>query len=767
MARKGEHAVRSTRLCFLCAFLLAAVALSCARKPPEPSLKKLYERRGEPIEGVDMSALEGRRIVIDPGHGGVFPGAVGIGGLKESDVNLGVALYLWGLLDEAGADVTLTRTTDRDFVEGDSLALRRDLKARVDTAEQVDPDIFISLHHNAEPGGDSTFNQIQIYHKLDDSGPSLDVARIMAKHLLLNLGEPDCRVLPGNYYVLRNSPSPSILCEPSYLTNPVVENKLKLAEKQRLEAESYFLGLLDYFSRGVPRVAEFRPQAETSESRPRIEVAFGPGTAVDASTVRIALDGEDLDVSSFEPGKFIAFPATHLAGGWHVATASARGIGGNSSREARTSFHVSLKPAIVTVTREPARPNPPYPQKVSAIVLDANANPVADSTTVEFIWDGGTADRLTSGGRASVFVGRELSYDRTYIAAVCGGVPGDLKLNDGAGPDMVSGFVTDAEGKPVEGAMVIEPDSGESAVTDKHGFFAVGAPDGATGLEITRRGYKKTYFWVRPDEAPVAEIERLYAGLPPATVVTIDPAGGGGESGYIGPAGNKASDLNLAVALKTAHLLTGAGIEARLTRRDDVRMTPEERVRTNEAAGSDLFITIGHAPGPENAARIGHYHNSQRGIEMAGLTKTYFESLTGDTAMTGATANYLVQQTSCPAIQVIYTAPRTMQGEEELTDIAKIWRRAYALFLAVIAFRGVDGRSTFSADLEVTEGGEPAADALVIVDGALEVMTDDSGSLSLMMMEKTDHTVEAYSTTGRSAPIVLNEESGIIRIELE
>lgn len=768
MARKGERAVRANRLCFLFAFLLAtAVALSCARKPTEPSLKRLYERRGERIEGVDLSPLKGRRIVVDPGHGGVFPGAVGIGGLKESDVNLGVALYLWGLLDEAGAEVTLTRTTDRDFVEGDSLALREDLKARVEIAREVDPDIFISLHHNAEPGGDTTFNQIQIYHKIDDTGPSLDVARSMAKHLLLNIGEPDCRVLPGNYYVLRNSPSPSILCEPSYLTNPVIESKLKLAEKQRLEAESYFLGLLDYFSRGVPRVTDFMPRSETNKSRPRIEVSFEAGTAIDGSTVRIGLDGRDLEVWSPEPGRFIAFPGSHLAGGWHVATASARGIGGNSSREARTSFHVSLKPAIVKVTRKPLRSNPPYPQRLSAVVLDANGNPVADSTEVEFIWDGGTAERLTSEGRASIFVGSELSYDRTYIAAVCKGVPGDLKLDDEGGPNTVSGFVTDIEGNPVEDAMIMEPESEGSAITDRHGFFAVTAPEGVTGLEITRKGYRKSYFWVREDEAPVASLERLYASLPPASVVTIDPAGGGEEPGWIGPAGNKASDLNLAVALKTAHLLASAGITARLTRRDDVRMTPDERVRANEEAGSDVFITIGHSPGPGFGAKIGHYHNSRRGIEMAGFAKTYFEGVLGDTATTGATANYLVQQTSCPAVQVIFTAPLTLQGEEGLADIAPVWKRAYALFLAVLAFRGVDARDTFSVDCEVTEGGEPAPNALVVVDGALEVMTDESGRLALKLLEKTDHTISAYSTTGRSAPSVFNQDSGLIGIELE
>ena len=753
--------------CVLLFLMLTVLVLACARKPPEPSLVRLYERLREPIEEVDLSALEGRRIVIDPGHGGAFAGAVGVKGLKESDVNLGVALYLWGLLDEAGAEVTLTRSTDRDFVDGDSLRLRDDLEARTAIVNEINPDLLISLHHNAEPGGDSSFNEIQIYHKLDDRGPSLDVARLMGKHLLLNLGEPDCRVIPGNYYILRNSTSTAILCEPSYISNPAVENKLKLAEKQRLEAESYFLGLVDYFSRGVPRVEEFTPEGEIEESRPRIEVVFDSLTAVDASTVRIALDGNELDVSSPEPNRFTAFPESDLRSGWHSMTVSGRGISGNAAPRAAASFLVSMAPSIVKLDKVPSIPNPPYPQRISAIVEDRNGNPVADSTLVEFIWDGGKVDVPTVDGRASVFVGRELGFDRTYIAAVCEGVPGDLKLVHGTEGSMISGFVRYSEARPIEGAIVMEPGSGNSAITDEHGFFAVEAPEPVTGLEITRKGFRKTYYWVRGDEMPVAVLDRLYAGLPPATTVVIDPAGGGEETGWTGPAGTLASDLNLAVASKLAHLLESAGIYAHLTRSEDKRVTNEERVRSNEAVHSDLFISISHGPAAETSAHVGHYHTSTRGIEIAGKIGASYEALLGAQASTGPTAEYVVQQTSSPAVSVRFAAPGTVEGESLLADVSGVWRRAYALFCAVLAYRGIDEEVAFSVPGTVTEKGAPAANALVMVDGVLEIMADDSGGFALRLLEKTDHTIQAFSTTSRSAPRVFNEESGFLELELE
>ena len=60
-------------------------------------------------------AVSGRRVVIDPGHGGPDPGAVGRSGLREKELVLEIAFYLRRLLGRAGVYVTMTRETDRDF----------------------------------------------------------------------------------------------------------------------------------------------------------------------------------------------------------------------------------------------------------------------------------------------------------------------------------------------------------------------------------------------------------------------------------------------------------------------------------------------------------------------------------------------------------------------------------------------------------------------------------------------------------------------------
>jgi N-acetylmuramoyl-L-alanine amidase len=87
-----------------------------------------------------------RKIVLDPGHGGKDPGAIGPGGLAEKDVVLGIAKKLAvKLRTEMGVQVVLTRRDDRFVALEDRTAL----------ANAEDADLFISLHVNASPNPDA------------------------------------------------------------------------------------------------------------------------------------------------------------------------------------------------------------------------------------------------------------------------------------------------------------------------------------------------------------------------------------------------------------------------------------------------------------------------------------------------------------------------------------------------------------------------------------------------------------------------------------
>ena len=184
-------------ICLLTALLLAA---ACA--PKRPAYDPLYARLSEAPGQMDTSVLEGRRIVIDPGHGGCFDGVVGADSLREADANLGVALYLWGLLKEAGAEVELTRTTDRDFAGGDASKLKSDLEARTSLANSFEPEVFVSIHHNSNQELDRERNRIEVYYRSDDTGPSMELAGDIHTHLARNLGIEQTEIRPGSYLSL-------------------------------------------------------------------------------------------------------------------------------------------------------------------------------------------------------------------------------------------------------------------------------------------------------------------------------------------------------------------------------------------------------------------------------------------------------------------------------------------------------------------------------------------------------------------------------------
>ena len=81
-------------------------------------------------------------VVIDPGHGGPDPGAIGIGGIRESDIVLEISKIVEKLLTEKGVKVRLTRKNDVDL----------DLPFRVSLANNINADIFVSIHANASRG---------------------------------------------------------------------------------------------------------------------------------------------------------------------------------------------------------------------------------------------------------------------------------------------------------------------------------------------------------------------------------------------------------------------------------------------------------------------------------------------------------------------------------------------------------------------------------------------------------------------------------------
>ncbi len=188
-------------------------------------------RRPPAIDAGDP--LRGRLIAVDPGH--PPGGAIGPTGLREAEANLAVALEVRRLLDDAGAKVLMTRTSDSAV----------DLWPRVQVAEQANADVLVSIHNNALPDGLNPFvnNGTSVYY---NQPRSLPLARAIQVALVRRLGIRDLGFGRGDLALVRGTWMPSVLTEGLFMMLPDQEAALRSVEGQRRYAQAVVEGLRKY-----------------------------------------------------------------------------------------------------------------------------------------------------------------------------------------------------------------------------------------------------------------------------------------------------------------------------------------------------------------------------------------------------------------------------------------------------------------------------------------------------------------------------------------
>jgi len=256
-----------------------------AKAPEPPSQVASAPKSGavpEPVPG--RQPARPWRIVLDPGHGGSDPGALGVDGLVEKDVALAIAKQLKHRLEEgANAKVLLTRDSD----------VTRTLAERTAFANANSADLFISIHANADRSGDLQGIETYTLNNSNDratirlakmeNGPGVRVGhgdlsfilsdmvqsgkeeesnalaervqsrvlgRLRARYTdIHNLG-----VKKGPFYVLVGAYMPCVLVETSFITHPVEGKRLGTTAYQNEIAEGLYLGITDFL--GDARLAK-------------------------------------------------------------------------------------------------------------------------------------------------------------------------------------------------------------------------------------------------------------------------------------------------------------------------------------------------------------------------------------------------------------------------------------------------------------------------------------------------------------------------------
>ena len=202
--------------------------LGCARPAPA-----LVEREPLPTPGRWY-------VILDAGHGGFDAGASGVDtGVKESDLNLEVALLVEAYLEEAGVRVLMTRT-ESGALGGTK---REDMARRGELLQTEGADAAVSIHMNKFSDG-RVRGPMAYYQAGAEEGQVL--AQRVIDSLTEAIGLKPRLANPGNNFVTRIPPCPAALVECGFLSNAEEERLLQDAVYQRAIAEAIARGVMAY-----------------------------------------------------------------------------------------------------------------------------------------------------------------------------------------------------------------------------------------------------------------------------------------------------------------------------------------------------------------------------------------------------------------------------------------------------------------------------------------------------------------------------------------
>lgn len=177
--------------------------------------------------------LQGKLICVDAGHGGYSQGALGLGGAKEKDVTLQIALEVAQALQEAGATIIMPRVDDTYI----------SLDERIDFANTQKADLFVSIHCNAMP----THNTVSGTETYYDTPQSAALARAIHPQVAGTVAGRDGGIRRRGFAVIRRTAMPSVLVEVAYIDHLGDEAKLTDPLFQRQVGESIREGVVRFF----------------------------------------------------------------------------------------------------------------------------------------------------------------------------------------------------------------------------------------------------------------------------------------------------------------------------------------------------------------------------------------------------------------------------------------------------------------------------------------------------------------------------------------
>jgi len=189
--------------------------------------------------------LLGKVVYLDPGHGGIDPGAI-YKDIEEADINLKIAEKTQKALEQKGAIVYLTRYGDYDLSVPNTINKKRsDLSRRGNIINRSNCDLYLSIHLNAETS--NTWKGAQMfYDNINEENEK--IAKIFQDAFKKNLKTNRKYKQKESFYLTRRIERPGILIEAGFITNPNERYLLTTDAYQQKIANTILEATIEYFN---------------------------------------------------------------------------------------------------------------------------------------------------------------------------------------------------------------------------------------------------------------------------------------------------------------------------------------------------------------------------------------------------------------------------------------------------------------------------------------------------------------------------------------
>ena len=194
-------------------------------------------------------------IVLDAGHGGADPGKVGRNDILEKDVNLSIVHKLKTLFENKGFRVVLTREDVTVPADENSKNVKiEDLRNRVALITETMPVMTISIHQNSFP--DASISGPQVFY-FEQSKEGAEIASVLQESLNSSLNPPKPRACKANddYYILKKTPTPTVIVECGFLSNETEAQQLTDESYQEKLARAIYTGAWNYLTSSATSVS--------------------------------------------------------------------------------------------------------------------------------------------------------------------------------------------------------------------------------------------------------------------------------------------------------------------------------------------------------------------------------------------------------------------------------------------------------------------------------------------------------------------------------